>query len=180
MLDLRNNQKRQTASGRTEQVEKLYADQGGNKKDFQNISRPPAKNYNKAYWPIVIICAIAAIAFSAYFFGYKDNAETAKQPLTGGEPAWYSVKLSDGEIFYGQLADVSAEPLKLEKVYYNYEQAKNEEKAFDEAGSLRLVKRGKETHGPTGEMYFFRNQILYLEPLERDSKVFKAIKEYEK
>ncbi len=179
MLDLRN-QKRQQPSGRAEQVQKIYADSGESKQEFQNINRPQKKNYSSLSGIIAIIFILAVGAFLVYQFAFKPKPEASKTPIADLETAWYSVKLIDGEIFYGRLADPSADPLKMDTVYYNYDQAKSEDKAVDEAGSLRLVKRGKETHGPTGEMHLSWDQILYLEPLGEDSKVLKAIREYEK
>ncbi|MFH0923104.1 MAG: hypothetical protein V1825_00025, partial [Candidatus Falkowbacteria bacterium] len=49
-----------------------------------------------------------------------------------------------------------------------------------ETGSIRLVKRGKETHGPSGVMNIVRAQVVYMEPLDEESKVLKAILNYEK
>jgi hypothetical protein len=70
----------------------------------------------------------------------------------------------------------------IENVYYDYDQlnpaAKEEERS--DTSSLRLVKRGKETHGPVGTMNIVRAQIVYMEPLANDSKVLKAILDYEK
>ena len=67
----------------------------------------------------------------------------------------------------------------IENVYYNYDQQKGT-KTIEETGSLRLVKRGQETHGPEGIMNIVRLQVLYMEPLKKDSKVLEAILNYEK
>jgi hypothetical protein len=49
-----------------------------------------------------------------------------------------------------------------------------------ENANLRLVKRGKEVHGPDGTLSVVRAQVVYMEPMKEDSKVLKAILEYEK
>jgi len=73
----------------------------------------------------------------------------------------------------------------IDNVYYDYDQLSSsakatEDKNNDQTGQIRLVKRGKETHGPSGSLDVVRMQVLYMEPLADDSKVLKAIVEYEK
>jgi len=47
------------------------------------------------------------------------------------------------------------------------------------AGNLRLVKKGKETYGPSGVMEVVRSNVVYMDILKEDSKVLKAILDYE-
>ena len=89
---------------------------------------------------------------------------------------WYAIKLVNGEMYFGQIADEKADPLAVKNVYYNY-QGKDE---TDQSSNLRLVKRGKESYGPSGEMLVVRSQVVYIEPLKKSSKVLEAILEYEK
>lgn len=160
---------------RTEPLEKIYKE-GAGEKDLKKISQPEIKELPQGLIKIIVIfLAIIVIGATVYimFFRSGEKLETGN---------WYSVKLIDGEVFYGQIADVKADPLVISNAYYNYDQAKAKEgnKTVEETGSLRLVKRGQETHGPSGTMEIVRSQVLFMEQLKQDSKVLKAILDYEK
>lgn len=186
-VDLREQmeKRRQTARKAAAPIEKIYEgdEPGRMKNDLQKISLPKASRRDDGLIRLtVFVAAILAAGAAAYFLFFKHPA--AEPDLQARD--WYAVKLADGEIFYGQVADLKADPVFIANVYYNYDQAKasgaakNQTKPAEETGNLRLVKRGKETHGPDGSMNVVRSQILYLEPLKADSKVLQAILQYEK
>jgi hypothetical protein len=84
------------------------------------------------------------------------------------------------QTYYGQVEDKASDPVVVKNVYYNYDQLNKEAEPADASGNLRLVKRGKEAHGPDGSMEIIRGQVIFIEPLKEDSKVLKAILDYEK
>jgi hypothetical protein len=185
-VDLRDQLEKQRAGIRPKKVitplEEIYEDSRAaeTKKDFNKIDRPAVKfTFNpKLFRLIVFVIAFIVVGITAYNIFFKGQS--------GFEPAlkgvgWYAVKLVNGEIYYGQIKDTKADPVVMSNVYYNYDQtkAKTEDKAIDETSSLRLVKRGQETHGPSGTMDIVRAQVLFMEPLKTDSKVLKAILQYE-
>lgn len=147
---------------------------------LQTISQPKIKEARGGLIKLVVfILAILVIGATVYFLFFRTKS-VATSPKAKD---WYAVKLVDGEIFYGQVEDTKADPVVMANVYYNYDQAKAKEAgagAAENSGNLRLVKRGKETHGPAGTMDIVRTQVLFMEPLKSDSKVLKAILEYEK
>lgn len=162
-------------------LEKIYRDENEAelKADLKTISRPKIRQGREGLIRLaVLVLAVLLVGATVYFLFFKTKNVTTS-PKTKD---WYAVKLVSGEIFYGQVLDVKADPVVIENVYYNYDQAKEKEgaKSVQETGNLRLVKRGKETHGPAGSMNVVRSQVLYLEALKSDSKVLKAILEYEK
>lgn len=165
-------------------IEKIYGrEKEENKKNLQKISRPAEKNENGPAARILLLIIVLILAGAGVWWVFFKAAPTASKPKENSPAAagdWYAVKLVDGEIFYGQIGDTKADPVVINNVYYNYEQAKDGQKAVDENASLKLVKRGKETHGPTGALNVVRSQVIYMEPLASDSKVLKAILEYEK
>ena len=174
-VDLRERPEKKRKS--PEPLEKIYQAEAEVKKDFSKISQPAAKrDYGQILRGAVLILAALVLGFIAYklFFGQGQTIKVDK--------SWYAVKLVDGEIFYGQITDIKTDPVVINNVYYDYDQAKAKEagKAAEETGNLRLVKRGKETHGPDGSMNIVRAQVLFMEPLKADSAVLKAILEYEK
>ena len=163
-------------------LEKIYGrEKGDNKKDLQKISRPDAKKESGPAARILLLLMVLILAGAGIWWVFFKAAPTASNPKENAQTGnWYAVKLVDGEIFYGQIGDTKADPVVINNVYYNYEQAKDGQKAVDETASLKLIKRGKETHGPTGALNVVRSQVIYMEPLASDSKVLKAILEYEK
>ena len=163
---------------RSDQVGRVYNNENGEdvKEDLQRINQPKVRQVNEGLTKrIVIFLAIILIGVTVYWLFFNKEQE---EPT--GEIGWYTIKLVDGEIYYGQISDLSADPVVVNNVYYNYDQSKGEEKEVDETSNIRLVKRGKETHGPDGTMNIVRSQVVYMELLQEDSKVLGAILEYEK
>lgn len=167
------------ANSKFDQIDKVYQEdeiQGNN--EIQRIQRPQKQIINetvlrKLIWIILFIVLI----FLAYILFLKpDNAEVAEKK----SEIWYQLKLVNGEIYYGQIENISSDPIVVNKVYYNYDQQKEGTETIGGSGSLRLVKKGKETYGPNGSMNIVRNQVLYMEELKSESKVLQAILEYEK
>jgi len=140
-------------------------------------ARPIKLDIIKIVSGIFFILALIFLVF--YIFKDKQPAETSEEKTAG----WYAVKLANGETYYGEVMDTATDPVVVKNVYYNYDQIDNkgtstEKKAV--SGNLRLVKRGKESHEPTGSMEIVRSQVLLFEALKEDSKVLRAILDYEK
>ena len=182
-MDLR--EKLESKKKPPEPLEKIYQADGEAGQGLKKIDRPAVKRgYGGLARGAVLILAALVLGLVAYklFFAQGQTSKVAQ--------SWYAVKLVDGEIFYGQIMDIKADPVVINNVYYDYDQAKAKEAGktaeetgpprLGETGNLRLVKRGKETHGPDGSLNVVRSQVLFMEPLKADSKVLKAILEYEK
>lgn len=169
---------------REEAIDRVYNDLEDAERDLRKISRPaPWVNREILYKQIIAVLFLVIICLGVYFFffGKNENQIVGNEEKQGS--SWYSVKLMNGEMYYGEIADTTADPVVLKKVYYNYDQvnpANPDEQKKEESSSLRLVKRGNETHGPDGNMEIVRTQVVYMEPLKEDSKVLKAILDYEK
>ena len=171
---------------RAEEIDKVYngdRDDTVTRKDLSQITRPIVVSSQEVmYKRLVIFLGVIVILLVGYWMFLKPK-DVPNNSAILNEPVWYAVELVSGERYYGQIADISADPIVIKKVYYNYDQL-NKETSGDgsegDTGNLRLVKRGKETHGPTGEMSLVRVQVKYMEPLAGDSKVLKAILDYEK
>lgn len=171
--------KKTRSSDNAKRLEEIY----GEEENLKKINRPENLQINETMLKyIVLFLGALIVAGGIYFmvFAEKDSkpAETAE------DAKWYQIKLVDGETYYGQIKDTAADPVAIEKVYYNYDQVKKADAAADQAsdktaGKLLLVKRGKETYGPSGTMNIVRSQVVYMEPLAEDSKVLRAILEYE-
>lgn len=160
----------------TEEIDRVYSRE--DRSEIQKINRPVERKVNEPLFKrVVILVALMVVTAIIYFSFLKHDGN---QSGLNNDDNWYAMKLVNNEIYYGQVEDTTTDPIVIRNVYYNYDQDKEEVKDPTQAGNLRLVKRGKETHGPEGTMDIIRSQILYLEPLKADSKVLKAILDYEK
>lgn len=155
--------------------EKTSADPTQTKNELQKIHKPVAIKINEGIFKKVILLLAVILISGTIYFLFLNKGEK-KESINSG---WYAVKLVNGDVFYGQIQDTASDPVVIENVYYNYDQAKDDKNGANEGGNLRLVKRGQETHGPEGIMNIVRSQILYMEPLKNDSKVLGAILDYE-
>jgi len=167
-VNLKSGQRKKAGA----QIERVYGEdaQAGE----QKFNKPKIRQVNEPLFKrLVILLAIIAVLIVVYFLFIKKDEN--QQDISN----WYAIKLVNEEIYYGQVEDTASDPVVIENVYYNYDQQKGN-KEITETGSLRLVKRGQETHGPAGTMDIIRSQILYMEPLKEDSKVLEAILSYER
>ncbi|MEK7202727.1 MAG: hypothetical protein AAB653_00190 [Patescibacteria group bacterium] len=145
------------------------------RKELQKIDRPVENKIKLNFTLIrlvVFILAFLIVGLVTYNFFFKHSAANKEEAKNEN---WYAVKLVNNTTFYGQIKDIKADPIVTSNVYYNYDQEKDSQKQTNETNNLRLVKRGKETHGPAGVMDIVRSQVLFMEPLKADSKVLQAI-----
>lgn len=149
--------------------------------DLKIFNRPLKNSPNDSIYKVMTMTLVLILALTfAYFLFFNNIPEQSSVEPAQTDSGWYAVKLANDQMYYGQVEDKSADPLVIKNVYYNYDQLNKEENAGEESGNLRLVKRGKETHGPDGTMSIIRSQVVFFEPLKEDSKVLKAILDYEK
>lgn len=167
------------------EIDQVYGDQdeaSSGPADLRSITRPVARRVNEPFFKrVVVAAAIIIIGLAAYgmFFHGRGSQEPGGE-AAGASQQWYAIKLINDEIYYGQVGDTTADPVVVSNVYYDYDQLKGGSEAEKEGNNLRLVKRGQETYGPAGTMNIVRAQIVYLEPLKEESKVLRAILDYEK
>lgn len=162
-----------------EQIDKLLGDSSNAlpKRDMQTINRPDTEDGSnlillaKTFLAAVLV---VAVIFFAYRYLFRSQAKSTQPPI--GAVKWYMVVLNDGESFYGRIGDIKSDPVVIESVYYNYDKDSKETEAGQ---NLRLVKRGKEAQGGDGTISIIRSNVKYLEALREDSKVLRAITEYE-
>lgn len=170
------------ATRNAREIDEVYRKKEGERnEDLKKIEKykKPRVNEN-IFRRVVIILGLVIVATILYFMLFSGyNQKEAKQDYD-----WYAVKLINGEEYYGQVSDTKSDPVVITNVFYNYDQIKDgvvdKNYSPEMSTNLRLVKRGKEIHGPDGSMSVVRGQVIYMEPLKDDSKVLKAILNYEK
>ncbi|MEK7217502.1 MAG: hypothetical protein AAB374_01790 [Patescibacteria group bacterium] len=83
--------------------------------------------------------------------------------------AYQAVFLTNDQIYFGRLKNISSDYLILSDVYYV---------KVNESGAGQLVKLGAgEPHGPRDGMIINQDQVLFWENLNPDSPVVKAIQQ---
>ena len=86
--------------------------------------------------------------------------------------AYQAVFLSNDQIYFGRLKNVSSDYLILKDVYYV---------KVGESGAGQLIKLGAtEPHGPKDEMIINKDQVMFWENLRFDSPVVKGIQNQNK
>ena len=91
-----------------------------------------------------------------------------------------AVFLTNGQVYFGRLTNVSDSFVRLQGIYYLNTQATDakDAKATTDQTNFSLVKLGCELHGPTDQMVINRSQISFWENLKSDGKVTKAIEQW--
>ena len=169
---------------RSKEIDEVYdgsREKEKTEKELHKITKPAANNTKELLYKwLSLIFGIVIISVVVYFLFFSGNKSQAPVEETA-QTSWYRLELINQEVYYGQIDDTGADPVVIKKVYYNYDQLNKEAPAEEgDSNSLKLVKRGKEAYGPDDSMSIVRTQVIKMEPLKEDSKVLKAILDYEK
>jgi hypothetical protein len=121
------------------------------------------------------LIAAAVIAFIAGGFGLWLGITISRTRPPAPDAAYHAVLLTNGEVYYGQLAGFGSEFPTLTDVYY----AQRRRSASEATTQFTLVKRGREWHKPD-RLIFNASQIVLVEPVGSDSEVAKFIAELKK
>jgi small nuclear ribonucleoprotein (snRNP)-like protein len=117
---------------------------------------------------VSILVALAAIlvilaAGAHLLHEMHDSSEKFETP-------YQAVLLANGSVYFGHLSGYGGHTPVLTDVFYIVSQTDPNTKAVSNV----LVKRGKELHEPD-RMYLSPNQIIFVEPVGKDSKVAQLI-----
>lgn len=108
-----------------------------------------------------------------------------QQGKLGGKKSYQAVFLTNGQVYFGKVANEGSNPVVVHDIYYLQLQRQiqpkpeGEEKDKQAQPQVQLVKLGNELHGPKDEMRINRDQILFIEDLKDDGRVVKAIKDFQ-
>ena len=136
---------------------------------------------------IILVVIVVGILFRDRLFPKKGAENTAMEQKEEKLSGYQAVFLSNGQVYFGKLSDVSATYATLKDIYYlqvtqpplQGSQQQGQQQQQQQA-QLSLVKLGEELHGPVDEMKINRDQILFFEDIKEDGKVMTAIREYQK
>ena len=154
-----------------------------NREQFQPAASAaqPAKKTKKTFpnghWllPFAAGIIVSLIVIVAAFGAYQKQGTTTTDIETD---KYQAVFMTNGQVYFGKLADVTHAYADLTDVYYLQVQQAVQPAATDQKSQVSLTKLGSELHGPTDKMHISRDQILFWENLKDDSTVVKAIKDY--
>lgn len=141
-----------------------------------------ARRSSKGPW-ILLITIIVVLAVLGYIFRDKLFSGSASV----GRANFQAVFLTNGQVYFGKLADSGGRYITLNNIYYLQVTPVLQTGTEGQPGAgqqqnqqqLSLVKLGNELHGPVDEMHINRDQILFVEDLKEDGRVVQAIKDYE-
>lgn len=121
----------------------------------------------------MFIAVFCALLLSGYLLGGSDIL-AAK----GDKGAYRAIFLTNGQAYFGNLTRETRESVVLEHVYYP--RTKQDLAPNSPPADTELVKLGTELHNPEDRIEIMKSSILFIETLNPDGKVAKAIKDYEK
>lgn len=154
---------------------------GHNRKQSVNLPDFNAKNV------VLLLLALAVVGFALYVFQpnlfkglIKTNNPQKQEAKPETKSSGYSaVFLTNNQVYFGKLESQNSDYPTLKDVYY-LRVDKGSSATASASPGVSLVKLGEELHGPSDEIQFNKDQILLIEDLKTDSRVFKAIQEHQK
>lgn len=125
----------------------------------------------------ILLGAIIVLVAFAGWFGWNASQGNA---VTGKPSQYQAVFLSNGQVYFGKLASRTGQFITLNDVFYLQagSNLQSGDATAQSASDLTLVKLGKELHGPSDKMVINRDQVMFWEDLQADSKVVQAISDY--
>ena len=121
---------------------------------------------NSVVWALAGILLIAAIV---YHFIHRIREASVRF-----ETPYQAVLLANSSVYFGHLQDYGGHHPVLTDVFYIVQQTDANTKQVNNV----LVKRGKELHAPD-RTYINPNEIIFVEPVGKDSKVAQLIAQAE-
>jgi len=105
--------------------------------------------------------------------GQMKSPEQTENKGSESSSAFWAVYLDSGQVFYGRKDKSDKNYVVMSNVFYYHLAIK-----LTKSGNVRLVKVGTEIHQPQDFVYVNKQHIDRQEQLSSDSKVVKAIEQY--
>jgi hypothetical protein len=133
----------------------------------------------------VLVALLILLAFGVFWSWWLFGRNTSFDENTAIKKGQFqAVFLTNGQVYFGKLADLNHKYVTLTDIYYLQVQQTNGslQNASGNANSdssVSLAKLGSELHGPEDKMSVSSEQVLFWENLKNDSKVVQAIHKYQ-
>ncbi len=151
-----------------------------------NINVRPNKKIILLLVIIIALVIIFSFSMNSLFFGSNSLGRLSNW---ADVTKYQAVFLTNGQVYFGKVADVNSQTLVLENIYYLRSnsalqtglpaQAGEATTTSQLADNFALIKLGNEIHGPLDRMSINLSQVLFTEDLKDNSTVVEAIKGYE-
>ncbi|HUC88353.1 MAG TPA: hypothetical protein VMR95_04395 [Candidatus Binatia bacterium] len=141
---------------------------------------------------LALILLILVGAGSAYLYNNHKQQDqpvntTATEASQVNTSEYQAVFLSNGQIYFGKLVNITPTYIKLTDIYYLESQAAqgssttSSTTSGSSSGSSKvvLIKLGNEIHGPEDAMQIYRDQVMFWENLKPSGDVTQAIDKYQ-
>lgn len=153
------------------------------KKTADNTANEAALNKAYFYLTLAAIVVLAVVTILALVILWTDNKGgqemnndvIMEQQMQEG---LYAVFLTNGQVYFGEIDGTSVNTIVLKNIYYLQSDRQAQAADLNKQSDVKLIKLGKELHGPEDQMLINRENVLFVERLRDDSKVVKAIGEY--
>lgn len=134
--------------------------------------------------PVLVLLFVVIVIVALGFVITRVAGNTSIS--AGSSKDFQAVFLINGQVYFGHVVKETKEVVVVRDIYYLRAsepplQQKDQEGNLEPqaaANDLSLIKLGNELHGPKDEMRIVRNNVLFIEDLQDDSKVTVAIKDY--
>lgn len=141
------------------------------KKEEGQPQEPFQISSNYLFLALILVIVFAAVIGSILKFtglSFKKNK-------------FYAVFLANNQAYFGYLDSLKNDYVNLTDVYYLQlkEPLQEQRSKVQKEPEMTLIKLGSELHSPKDLMVVNKKQVLFIEELKDDSKVVKAIKDYE-
>ena len=124
-------------------------------------------------WPILIAIILVILASLFFVFQYTSGGNYFSNTSTLERKAIF---LTNGQVYFGEIEKENDKYVVLTDIYYLKTQEQLSASNTDK--KIAIIKLGEEIHGPEDQMYINRDQILFFEPMRKDSKINEAINKY--
>jgi hypothetical protein len=151
-----------------------------------DLSGPPKRSAaSLAAMALVALLVVAAAAWGWNWWKSRPASgdvvaglqEGGRSDVEVGEGEYQAVFLDNGQTYFGKLSR-KGDFYRLSNVYY-IDFRQNPQDPAASAADMKLVKLGGEVHGPEDFMDINKDHVLFIEDLSEESKVAKAIAEYD-
>jgi hypothetical protein len=137
------------------------------------------KSARRASYLVVAIVIVVIAAIGGWFLWSKSH-NSGTDIETG---KYQAVFLTNGQVYFGKLRDISPDFLQLSDVYYlqtkssSGSSSSNPQSSTTDQSNVQLIKLGDEVHGPEDQMTITKSQVLFYENIKADGQVGKLIKD---
>ncbi len=121
---------------------------------------------------VAIAVAVLGIALLLALVVFRGSDVVSKTP---DKKRFQAVFLTNGDIYFGKIKDINSSFISLDNVYYIRAGGGASPSPSPGGANLQLVARGKEIHGPIGQMQISSQNVIFWENLKTDSKVVEGI-----